>query len=106
MIEVILNQADFEYDIRALIRAFFPKEEVKIRVDSFGIRNSDGLFLLEIEYLMNEIHCSFITEEKKEQCSADIRGLERKEVKKTLKRLLYHWLEDYSKQKQLWRLYF
>lgn len=102
MIEVILNQADFEYDIRALIRAFFPKEEVKIRVDSFGIRNSDGLFLLEIEYLMNEIHCSFITEEKKEQCSADITGLERKEVKKTLKRLLYHWLEDYSKQKQLW----
>ena len=102
MIEVILNQADFEYDIRALIRAFFPKEEVKIRVDSLGNEETVGVFLLEIEYLAEEIRCTFVSEEKKEQRSADITGLERKEVKKTLKRLLYQWLEDYSKQKQLW----
>ena len=102
MIEVIQNQADFEYDVRALIRAFFPKEEVEIRVDSLGNQKSEGVFLLEIEYLANEIRCTFISEDQKEQRSADITGCERKEVKKILKRLLYQWLEDYSKQKQLW----
>ena len=102
MIEVVLNQADFEYDIRALIRAFFPKEEVKIRVDSLGNEKSKGLFLLEIEYLADEICCTFVLDEKKEHRKTDIAGMERKEVKKALKRLLYRWLEDYSKQKQLW----
>ena len=102
MIEVVQNQADFEYDIRALIRAFFPKEEVEIRIDSLGNQKREGLFLLEIEYLSNEIRCTFLSEDGKEYRSADVTGCERKEVKKILKRLLYQWLEDYSRQKQLW----
>ena len=32
MITVQLNRADFEYDIHSLVKAFFPSEEVSVRV--------------------------------------------------------------------------
>ena len=32
MIEVIVNRPSFEYDIHSLVKAFFPREEVSVRV--------------------------------------------------------------------------
>lgn len=32
MIEIIVNRPSFEYDIHSLVKAFFPKEEVSVRV--------------------------------------------------------------------------
>jgi len=32
MIEVIVNRPSFEYDIHSLVKAFFPKEDVTVRV--------------------------------------------------------------------------
>ena len=34
MITVSLNEADFEYDIHSLVKAFYPKEDVKVFADS------------------------------------------------------------------------
>ena len=36
MIEVIVNRPSFEYDIHSLVKAFFPREDVQVRVqDTF-----------------------------------------------------------------------
>ena len=32
MIEVIVNRPGFEYDIHSLVKAFFPREDVSVRV--------------------------------------------------------------------------
>ena len=36
MIEVIVNRPSFDYDIHSLVKAFFPREDVQVRVqDAF-----------------------------------------------------------------------
>ncbi len=55
MITVCLNKEDFQYDIHSLVKAFYPREEVKVFADREKIRRLEQkctpFFHLEISYL-------------------------------------------------------
>ena len=54
MITICLNEADFEYDIHSLVKAFYPAEDVKVFADAQRIeeleRECTPLFRLEVYY--------------------------------------------------------
>ncbi len=58
MITVCLNEANFEYDIHSLVKAFYPAEDVKVSADPAKIRELEEeqapLFRLEVSYVKRE----------------------------------------------------
>lgn len=107
MIELGLNKSDFEYDIRSLIKAFFPKEELKVKNENGGIQR-EGLYddkYLKINVMINGKNLT-VTLLEGEQIILDQKAFvkkdERKEVKNCLKRLLYRVLEEYTKKSLPW----
>ena len=58
MITVLLNEANFEYDIHSLVKAFYPREEVKVFADREKILKLEQecapLFRLEVRYQKQE----------------------------------------------------
>ena len=62
MITVSLNEADFEYDIHSLVKAFYPKEDVKVFADSEKIAELEEketpLFHMEVLFF-ESIKCDF-----------------------------------------------
>lgn len=61
MITVCLNEADFEYDIHSLVKAFYPAEDVKVFADMQRIEELEWectpLFRLEVDYLRGAGGC-------------------------------------------------
>ena len=49
MIYIKLNEANFEYDIYSLVKAFYPKQDVQIGTDDVPT-GEDVLFTMEVEY--------------------------------------------------------
>ena len=58
MITVSLNEANFEYDIHSLVKAFFAREEVKVFADPSKIneleREKTPLFHMEVSYISGQ----------------------------------------------------
>lgn len=58
MITVSLNEANFEYDIHSLVKAFYGKEDVKVFADKQKIKELEEektpLFHMEVSYVMGE----------------------------------------------------
>lgn len=61
MITVSLNEADFEYDIHSLVKAFYPKEDVKVFADSEKIAELEEKrnFLFHMEVLFSRAKMCF-----------------------------------------------
>lgn len=61
MITVCLNEADFEYDIHSLVKAFYPAEDVKVFADTQRIEELEQqckpLFRLEVYYRKGTAGC-------------------------------------------------
>lgn len=111
MIAVELSKPDFEYDIRGMIREFYPKEEVRIyyKDDEASINevceedNSGKVkFQLFICYEDNRITCLCKEDGKEIKLETAIDQQDRKETKKQLKRMLYRHLVEQTGQLQLW----
>jgi len=111
MIAVELSKPDFEYDIRGMIRAFYPKEEVRIyyQDDETSINeideednNNNVKFQLSIHYEENRITCLCKEDDKEIRLETVIDKQDRKEKKKLLKQMLYHYLVEQTGQQQLW----
>lgn len=49
MIYIRLNEDNFEYDIYSLVKAFYPKEDVKISTEE-AVDHEDILFTMEVKY--------------------------------------------------------
>ena len=54
MIYVKLNENNFEYDIYSLIKAFYPKEEVRIGTDEAPV-DEELLFCMDVKYADNKL---------------------------------------------------
>ena len=54
MIYVKLNENNFEYDIYSLIKAFYPKEEVRIGTDE-APADEELLFCMDVQYADNKL---------------------------------------------------
>lgn len=119
MITVSLNEANFEYDIHSLVKAFYGKEDVKVFADKEKIKELEEektpLFHMEVSYISREE--SGETEDKirfeiwkteaegsKKQAETEVSAdfSNRKETKNRLKQSLYQMLKEYTGQELPW----
>ena len=109
MITVELNEANYEYDIHSLIKAFYPGHDVLVKAqprESFP----DSLFHLTVCYGESEILFTFYKGSQWEAADADVllRGrvdvdaADRRETKDRLKRRLYQLLSEFTGQTLPW----
>ena len=101
MITVSLNEADFEYDIHSLVKAFYPKEDVKVFADSEKIAELEEketpLFHMEVLFSRaeNVISASVLNAKAKTgepalaSMQIQVDFSDRKETKNRLKRGIY-----------------
>ena len=104
MITVSLNQANFEYDIHSLVKAFFPKEDVKVFADAEKIAELEQeeapLFHMEVLFDEEEQIVKMDMEGGKRPMSArcPVDFSDRTETKNRLKRAMYQMLSEYTGQ--------
>lgn len=117
MITVSLNEANFEYDIHSLVKAFFGKEDVKIFADKDKIKELEEektpLFRMEVSYISGnspekDSICFEIWEpdeegyKKQKEAAVCVDFSNRKDTKNRLKRALYRMLQEYTGQELPW----
>ena len=101
MIEVIVNRPGFEYDIHSLVKAFFPKEDVSVRVqEAFTEETGVRMELIFTDTLLT----ARLSEEQTlaEERTQQIDYEDRKETKNHLKRHIYRMLSEYTGQTLPW----
>ena len=91
--EVLINEAKFEYDIHSLIKAFYPDKEIKVVMDS-----EDPDFI--VNYKSDGV--SFSVSGHKEVSASFSENTERTEEKNVLKRLIYSALSKETKKTLPW----
>lgn len=114
MITVSLNEADFEYDIHSLVKAFYPKEDVKVFADSEKIAELEEketpLFHMEVLFSRaeNVISASVLNAEAKAgepalaSMQIQVDFSDRKETKNRLKRGIYQMFSEHTGQTLPW----
>ena len=102
MIEVQLNKQDFEYDIHSLVRAFYPGTEVSIFYGESPKEESELKIVIRYETNYIEITIQKPGEAPLRAALAVDYRAGRKEVKNSLKALLYQQLEIYTDQELPW----
>ena len=85
MIYVELNEDNFEYDIYSLIKAFYPKEEVKISTEPVPV-GEDLLFSMQVRYADSQLTLDGKT--------VEIDYADRPDTKNRLKRAIYESLSQ------------
>lgn len=91
MIEVIVNEDNFIYDIHSLVKAFYPAEDVKVFVDGEKDLHSDpGLPEFIVSFMAKELAIKVAGSEESEKASADYsnRPVYKNELKLALYRLM------------------
>ena len=119
MILIKLNEANFEYDIYSLMRAFYPNEEVKVigpdAVDHAGAEEKEEIsFSVVIEYQGDKIILVIEDTDVKpigadssesvkiQTYSIDVHYEDRKDTKNKLKQLLYEVLNKRTGEELPW----
>ena len=115
MITVSLSEANFEYDIHSLVKAFYPKEDVKVFADKEKIAELEEkeapLFHMEVLFAKAENQIEIEVYGKQELSQAlevllkkviRVDFSDRKETKNCLKRGIYEMLSEYTKQTLPW----
>ncbi len=107
MIYVQLNEANFEYDIYSLIKAFFPREDLTIKAESLSC--SEGIsYLFIIEYNNDIINLELLAgtignelcHKMSKSIAVDYQN--RSDTKNRLKRLLYDVLNELTGKTLPW----
>lgn len=119
MITVSLSEANFEYDIHSLVKAFYGKEDVKVFADKEKIKELEEektpLFHMEVSYVSREereaaedVILFEIWEpkesgyQKQAETTACVDFADRKETKNRMKQALYRMLQEYTRQELPW----
>lgn len=122
MITVSLNEANFEYDIHSLVKAFYGKEDVKVFADKEKIKELEEektpLFHMEVSYIIGKQpaeETNFqdrirfeISEpadngwEKRKEAETTVDFSNRRETKNRMKQCLYRMLQEYTGQTLPW----
>lgn len=104
MITVLLDKAEFEYDIHSLVKAFYPKEEVYVSTKDKEKKEEPVHYHMDVQFAPEEIIFSWKRVEASED-NANQTGItkyvavdytNRKETKNSLKRTLYQLLSEYT----------
>lgn len=104
MITVLLDKAEFEYDIHSLVKAFYPKEEVYVSTKDKEKKEEPVHYHMDVQFAPEEIIFSWKRVEASEdnahqtgitKCVA-VDYTNRKETKNSLKRTLYRLLSEYT----------
>ena len=104
MITVLLNKAEFEYDIHSLVKAFYPKEDVYVSTKDKEKKEEPVHYHMDVQFAPEEIIFSWKKVEPSEE-NANQTGItkrvavddtNRKETKNSLKRMLYQLLSEYT----------
>lgn len=104
MITVLLDKAEFEYDIHSLVKAFYPKEEVYVSTKDKEKKEEPVHYHMDVQFAPEEIIFSWKQVETSED-NANQTGItkrvavdytNRKETKNSLKRTLYRLLSEYT----------
>lgn len=101
MIVVELNKDNFEYDIYSLIKAFYPREEIKVMTDASEV-TEDVLFRLVITYTPQELSMEYFCGDKQVRYGEKNDYSNRKETKNTLKMMLYALLKEQTGKTLPW----
>lgn len=104
MITVLLDKAEFEYDIHSLVKAFYPKEEVYVSTKDKEKKEEPVHYHMDVQFAPEEIIFSWKkvepSEENENQTGITKRvavdDTNRKETKNSLKRTLYQLLSEYT----------
>lgn len=104
MITVLLDKAEFEYDIHSLVKAFYPKEEVYVSTKDKEKKEEPVHYHMDVQFAPEEIIFSWKkvepSEENENQTGITKRvavdDTNRKETKNSLKRTLYRLLSEYT----------
>ena len=101
MIEVIVNRPSFEYDIHSLVKAFFSKEDVAVRVQEDFTEETS--LRMKVDFT-DELVSMILLEDGQEKGNGkqSIDYNDRKETKNHLKRLIYGILSEYTGQTLPW----
>ena len=103
MIEIKMWDESFFYDVHSLVKAFYPGEEIKVFSKGAFIRSAWMEMELSLEEellrLALKIRGETVTDR---QLRLKQDGQERKELKNTLKRLVYQALEEYTGESLPW----
>ncbi|MCD8157095.1 MAG: coproporphyrinogen dehydrogenase HemZ [Clostridiales bacterium] len=126
MITIALNEANFEYDIHSLVKAFYPEHEVAVRavceteeeserqkwkLDEFRRQTTQADIHLEVEYREDTIAFFFFQPAGASGLQTDAAVLtgqvsvdpsDRKETKNRLKQKLYEMLTEFSGRMLPW----
>lgn len=113
MITVSLNEANFEYDIHSLVKAFYGKEDVKVFADKEKIKELEDektpLFHMEVSYITEKEQIRFEILEPSEngfvkckEAETIVDFVNRKETKNRMKQCLYRMLQEYTGQSLPW----
>ncbi len=101
MIEVTVNQAGFEYDIHSLVKAFFPGEEVSVRVQE-DFTEAAGR-RMKVVFTQEMVTAEVLEDgSTKESRHCPIDPGNRKETKTHLKQMIYRALAAYTGQELPW----
>ena len=102
MIQVLLSDPSFQYDVHALVKAFYPAEDVCLTDSLEEAESGNGTGCIRISETKDSIGCWFAADGKECETSAPTGGLERKDVKAALKRILYDLLREVTGQELPW----
>ncbi|MCR5784075.1 MAG: coproporphyrinogen dehydrogenase HemZ [Eubacterium sp.] len=97
-ISMIINDESFEYDVYGLVKAFFPEADVKKETE--GENYVKTVTEDEKDALLISVFCDI--EGKSAKGEKRVSDNQRKEVKNTLKRLLYTALEEVTEKTLPW----
>lgn len=97
MILVTLNIANFEYDIHSLVKAFFPREEVRVTTEA-KVPDEEPLFLLSVTYEpgAGEPDAVSIAIDERKLSVSPVNFQDRSQTRNRLKQALYRVLSDYT----------
>lgn len=104
MITVLLNKAEFEYDIHSLVKAFYPKEDVYVSTKDKEKKEEPVHYHMDVQFAPKEIIFSWKKVERSEENENQtgitkrvaVDDTNRKETKNSLKRTLYQLLSEYT----------
>lgn len=100
MLEIQLNEDNFQYDVFSLTKAFLPGEEIKVVIGT-EVTSIDTSLI--VKYLTNRVEITLKTGEGKELCEDVMwQSEDRKERKNQLKRLLYSIMSKYTHKELPW----
>ena len=99
MIAVLVNEAKFEYDIHSLVKAFYPKEDVKVVLDNESVSDASCTFRVSFE----DGKITFFDEKGSVLSTLENpKNLERVQEKNNVKKLIYNALSKKTGHTLVW----